>query len=62
MSTKQTSKAYFALKRKVEIPQSPFDTPMIVCFVESYDDGLDMAERRNHYADGDPYFVDVVHV
>jgi hypothetical protein len=58
MNAPRQGRAYFAVKRKV----SPSDeaehlAPVLVAIVETYDDGIKLAERRNVYADGDPYYV-----
>jgi hypothetical protein len=62
VNQRKQGRAFFAVKRK----PSPSDedlslAPQLVAIVETYDDGIKLAERRNVFADGDPYYVAPYH-
>lgn len=48
--------AHFAVKRKSNNPKVP---PVLVAFVESYDDAIIQAERRNERCVDKPYYPTV---
>lgn len=56
MNNLRTGKAYFAVKRK---SQDAKHAPALVAFVESYDDAIELADRKNRSNKEAPFYATV---